>query len=328
MNSPGHLPFFSDNDIESAVPMNRAIELMRDAFSQLSLDEANVPKRVSIEIENGSDSALFMPVYSSRNKRLGLKLVSVFPRNPEIGLPTVQALVLLMDATNGSPLAIMDGEYLTALRTGAASGLATDLLANKDAKTVGIFGAGAQGRTQLEGVCAVRGIERCLVFDFDQNAANSFAREMSERVQVDVIPADSDIQLKEMEIVCTATNSKDPVFEPTVLAPGTHVNAIGAYSPQMSEVPIETVERARLYVDQTSACLAEAGDIIKAIESGAIKKDHILGELGDLISGKVKGRVRRDEITLFKSVGNAIQDLVTADEVLRSSERQNENQAS
>jgi ornithine cyclodeaminase/alanine dehydrogenase-like protein (mu-crystallin family) len=313
-----HLYFLSSKDVVQSISMKEAIELMKDAFQQLSAGKASVPQRIAIDVPENNGSALFMPVYSPHSERLGIKLVSVFHQNPAQGLPTIQALVFVMDATNGRPLAMMDGEYLTALRTGAASGLATDLLARQNSETVAIFGAGAQGRTQLEGVCAVRRITKAFIFDKEKEKAKIFAGEMSEKLDINLLPTENSEDLRKADIICTATNSQTPVFENKYLKDGVHINAIGAYNPQMSEIPLEAVARSKIITDQKSACLTEAGDLIKAIDAKVITENDLYAEIGEIVANKKTGRTNETEITLFKSVGNAMQDLVTANRVLEN----------
>ncbi|NQV17944.1 MAG: ornithine cyclodeaminase [Armatimonadetes bacterium] len=315
--SQRRIPYFSAEDIFKKLPMKNAIEAMKKAFSLLSAGKVNVPLRMNLEISEYNGSVLLMPVYAPKMKRVGLKFLSIFNDNPSKGLPAIQALVFLMNAENGKPLALMDGSYLTALRTGAASGAATDLLARKDSKVVAIFGAGVQGRTQLEAICTIRPIEKAFIFDLNSERAQEYADEMSKKLSINVIIASSDKALKQADVICTATNSKVPVFDNENLKPRAHINAIGAYQPTDREIPAETIIRSKLFVDHLKSCLVEAGDILIPIKENLIKEDHILGEIGDVISGTKIGRTSEDDITLFKSVGNAIQDLVAADEVLR-----------
>lgn len=302
-------------DIQEIAQMRDAIEWMRDAFSSLSSGRVDVPLRTRISIADGQGDALFMPAHEAESGTAAVKVVSVLDENPARGLPRVQAAILLMDAEDGCLLALMDGEVLTALRTGAGSGLATDLLARSDATRVAIFGAGTQARTQLRAVCAVRDIEGASVVARDPAHAAEFAREMTERLAVRVDPATPAEALATADIVCTATISKTPLFEHADLREGVHINAVGAFGPQAREIPTDTVAAAKLVVDQRAACLAEAGDIVIPIEKGAIDEDHVHAEIGEIVLGSRPGRESSEEITLFKSVGNAVQDLVTANRV-------------
>jgi ornithine cyclodeaminase/alanine dehydrogenase-like protein (mu-crystallin family) len=315
--------FLSGEDVRQSLTMNQAIEAMKGAFMQLSAGSAAVPPRVPIDIAQQNATALFMPVYLPGIQKIGVKVVSVFGNNPSQGLPLIYALMAVFDGNTGKPLAVMDGEYLTALRTGAASGLATDLLARRQADTVAIFGAGRQGRTQLEGVASVRAIKQAYVIDPDGSRAAAFAVEMSDRLGFGIDVAQSTDVLWEADIICTATTSVRPVFSDDKLKAGVHINGVGSFRPSSSEIPPETVMRAKVVVDSFSSCLAEAGDLIMPMERGLFPQDHIYAEIGEIAAGKKVGRSSDGEITFFKSVGNAVQDLAAAARVLETAQKLN-----
>jgi len=216
----------------------------------------------------------------------------------------------------------MDGTVLTAMRTGAASGAATDLLARRDARTAAIFGAGVQGRTQLEAVCAVRPIREAWVYDVGPERAAAYADEMSQRLSLPVRVAESPAEaVRQADVICTATTSSSPVFDDADVRPGTHINAVGAYTPHMQEMPAETVLRARVVIDHREASLAEAGDLLIPLQQGVMTEDHIYAELGEVAAGHKPGRASPEEITLFKSVGVAVQDVAAAGAVLEAAQR-------
>lgn len=315
------LKFFTAEDIERALPMHQAIESAKEAFIQLSSGQAVAPPRTHLEAPEYKTTALIMPSYLPKFKQIGLKLISLCDNNPGKGLPLVHALVIVMDAATGIPLAVMDGSYLTALRTGAASGAATDVLAREDARVVAIFGAGIQGRTQLEAVAAVRPVRKAYVIDLDAERARRYAREMGEKLSIELEVAKSTEALAEADIICTATTSPKPVFLDQELKPGVHINAIGSYKPHVREIPGETVVRAKIIVDQRDSSLSEAGDLIIPLQQGLINERHIYAEIGEILAGLKPGRSSENEITLFKSVGNAIQDLAAASSVLKNAEK-------
>jgi ornithine cyclodeaminase/alanine dehydrogenase-like protein (mu-crystallin family) len=234
-------------------------------------------------------------------------------------------LVAVVDAETGCPAAVMDGTYLTALRTGAASGAATDLLARMDARVAAVFGAGVQGRTQLEAVCQVRDIEKAWVYDVNREAAEKYAEEMrgrGGRIPGDITVASSPTEaVREADVICTATTATSPVFADADLKAGVHINAIGAFTPEMQEVPEQTIKRARLVVDSREACWAEAGDLIIPRHKGLISEDDIYAELGEIAAGTKRDRESDEEITFFKSVGNAVQDVSVARKVLEEAGR-------
>ncbi len=304
------------SDVQQAVSMAQAIEAVKGAFAQLSAGRANVPLRTQLPVPRHNGVTLFMPAYLEETDSLAVKVVSVFPSNPDVGLPTIHALVLVVDAATGQSIAAMDGTYLTALRTGAASGAATDFLARRAARHVAVFGAGTQGRTQLQAVCEVREISRVWVYDPVRARVEQYVREMRGRggkVPADIVVADSPAEaVADADIVCTATTSTTPVFGDAHLKSGVHINGIGAYTPQMQEVDEATVARAKIVVDSRAACLAEAGDLIIPLRKGLISAQSIHAELGEIVLGRKAGREDEREVTFFKSVGNAVQDAAVA----------------
>ena len=312
----------SGADVRRALPMHQAIKVVKRAFAQLSTGQAQAPLRTMLNVPRHDGVTFFMPGYLSTDDQMAVKIVSVFNANPAQGLPLIHALVVVMDATTGAPAAVMDGAYLTALRTGAASGAATDLLARQDARVAAILGAGVQARTQLEAVCAVRPIEEAWVYDLSPERAASYAAEMSELLALPVrVAADPSQAVGRADVICTATTSHTPVFDDDDVQPGAHINAVGAYTPQMQEIPVETVLRAQVVIDHHQASLAEAGDLLIPIERGLMTEAHIYAELGEIVAGRKPGRESRNEITFFKSVGVAVQDVAAATAVLEAARR-------
>ncbi|MEQ8304914.1 MAG: ornithine cyclodeaminase family protein [Cyclobacteriaceae bacterium] len=305
-----------ESDIEARMDMATAIDLMRDAFVQISARSANVPVRTAMDDAKQRGRVLFMPAYSPGYHLFGLKMVSVFPDNVKKGEPSIQGKMLVMDDETGTPLGLLDAENLTAIRTGAASGLATDLLAHPDSNVLAIFGTGAQSKTQVAAILKVRPIEEVLVFGTSKEKAQAFCDEMS-TVHKAQFSVGSPTDLKRADIICTATTSTTPVFELEQLKPGVHINGIGSYKPSIREIPPQVIAKSLLVVDQREAALSEAGDIVLAMEEGAIAADHIYAELGELVSGAKKGRTSDTQITVFKSVGNAVQDLALAAYLLK-----------
>ena len=310
-------------DVPRALPMAEAIEAVKRAYQALSAGEAEVPLRLSLPVAPHEGVSLFMPAYvhTSQEEALAVKVVSVFPHNVERGLPLIHAAVLVLEANTGRPLALLEGGTLTAIRTGAASGAATDVLARPDSRVLAVFGAGAQGRTQIEAVCTVRPIERVWLFDLDRARAEALAAEVAGKgpVPTDVRVAASPREaVAEADVVCTATTSTTPVFADEDLKPGVHINGIGAYTPEMVEVPPDTVARALVVVDSRQAALAEAGDLIQPLRAGRITEAHIHAELGEILLGRKPGRTSPEQITFFKSVGVAVQDALTARVALRN----------
>jgi ornithine cyclodeaminase/alanine dehydrogenase-like protein (mu-crystallin family) len=316
----GKVLFLSAADVDRALSMQAAITAVRQAFVDLSSGEAEVPLRTPIPLPNDG-TALFMPVHLPRQRQLGLKVVTVVPDNPERDLPTIHALVAVFDAKTGRAQAVMDGEVLTAMRTGAASGVATDALARANVTTAAVIGAGVQGMRQLQAVCCVRTIREALVFDADRERAEAFATEMGRRLGRTVRVLDKVSGVFAADVVCTATSSGQPVVTDADIAHGAHVNAIGAYRPDTREIPGKTVGRAMLVVDSRAACLAEAGDLVMATAEGHLDPAVPPAEIGEVLAGTRPGRTGDAELTLFKSVGNAVQDLAVAGLILEEAKR-------
>jgi len=316
------------DEVRKALPMTEAIEAMKKAYASLSDGTAVVPLRTRLPIPNSEALSLFMPAFvnSSEGNALAIKVVSLFPTNPARALAYIQAAVLVFDPETGRAIALLEGSSLTAIRTGAASGAAIDLLARADSKVAAIFGAGAQGRTQLEAACTARKIETAYIYDATLEKARSFADEMSGKGTVtrDIrVAASAREAVEHADIICTATTSTRPVFEDKDIRAGTHISAVGSYTPDMKEIPAETLQRAKIYVDSRSASLEEAGDLIQPIRAGLFDKSWIRGELGELVSGKVVGRESPEEITYFKSVGVAVQDAMAAQAALNNAHKMN-----
>ncbi len=314
-------------DVQRALAMKDTIAIVRDAFAQLSNGQATVPLRVPVPIQKHDGVTLFMPAHLHTSDALAVKIVSVHNQNPSKGLPLIHALVVVIDAATGKPLAAMEGGYLTALRTGAASGVSTDLLARRDARVVAIFGAGTQGRTQLMAVAAVRKLERVYIFDAFRDQVEKFVKEMRGQPGVpnDLRAASSSTEaVREADVICTATTSKQPVFSGSDIKLGVHISGIGAYTPEMQEIDETTLKRAdKIVIDHHEGALAEAGDLIIALKNGAIKESDIYAEIGEIAAGKKLGRERDDEITFFKSVGNAVQDASVARAIYDAALEQN-----
>ena len=303
----------SQNDVMKVLDMAQCMEAVEKAFAELASGTAVLPLRINLFTEEGL--ALYMPAYLKEMGALACKVVTSYVNNPaKHNLPTIMGKVLLQDPETGDVICIMDGGYLTAVRTGAASGVATRYLAREDkGQRVGIFGAGAQARTQLWAMTIVRDIARACVYDVDDEAVRRFITEMTDKLKLDIIKATSPEQvLEEADIICTASSSPTPLFDGSKVREGTHINGVGSHTPKAREMDTAIIKRSKVIADSYDACLREAGDIIIPIEEGAIDKSHLCAELGEVITGKKPGRADAREITLFKSNGLAIQDTATA----------------
>jgi alanine dehydrogenase len=299
------------NDVIKILKMNDCINVVEKAFSELTNGTAVLPLRIGIKPPDGL--ALYMPAYLKDMGALACKVVSVYKNNPsKFSMPTTIGKVLLQDPETGDVKCIMDGGYLTAVRTGAASGVATKFLARENSSSVGIFGAGVQAKMQLWAICEVRKITKALVYDVSDDAVKNFIDEMSKKLNIKIIKATNSDELLDMDIICTATSANDPIFDGSKLQPGTHINGIGSHTPNARELDSSAVKKSLFVGDSREACFSEAGDIMIPLKDGEITVSHFYAELGEIITGKKKGRVNDEQITLFKSNGLAIQDAATA----------------
>ena len=309
-------------DIRRALTARDAVDAMRIAFGELSGGTATVPVRAHLESARGL--MLVMPAVLGNRGALGAKVVSVFPDNPSRGAPMVQGAVLLLDAESGRARALLDGASLTEMRTAAGSALATELLAPRDADILAVFGAGAQGCSHVELLARTRRLREVRIVSRSGTSAERLAARLSEAA--DTLTPEHDPgpppvlramrnaaeALAGARLVVTATGSTRPVFDVRLLEPGAHVNAVGSYRPDMQEIDAGLVRRARVVVDQREAAWAEAGDLVVPLEAGLIGRDVVDAELGDIVNGEAPGGRGDHDFTLFKSVGNAAQDVAIA----------------
>lgn len=301
--------------VASIFTMEAALQMAKAAFLALDEGRAVMPERLATKVERHGGTHLSMPCYAHDEKgdALSIKIATVFESNTARGLPTTMASLLLHNADTGELVSLMDAEYLTAMRTGAASALATQLLALPEVPVVTIFGAGAQAEAQLQGVAHVRHVQTAYVISRNPNRSKAFADRMSASLGVDVRPANNAREaVKASQVICAATTSKNPVFDGQDLQPGTHVNAVGAFRPDMCELDPEVLRQSLVYVDRLESAKTGAGDLIQAVQAGYLKWDQIAGELGGLVSHRLPGRTDHRLTTVFKSVGLAVQDVFAA----------------
>ena len=310
----------SSKDVRESISMREAIDAAAAAYASVSDGRAQVPLRTPVQVPAREGVSLFMPGFVRDShvggmRALGMKTVSVFPHNPSNGLPVILASILMLDPETGAPACLMEGTYLTALRTGAAAAVAADNMARKDAAVVALFGAGVQARMQVMGLLEVRNLQEIRIVDITLDRARAMADELvtiKHGLRV-VAAGNARDAVLGADIVVTATTSKTPVFEAAHLRPGTHINGIGSFKPDMQEIGEDTVVRAdRIVVDSREAALHEAGDMIIPLNKGLIGKLSIAGEIGDLVLGRVPGRTSDDEITLCKMVGISALDVAVS----------------
>lgn len=303
----------SEEDVRIVLSMSDLIPAMHEALAQFSAGRVEQPLRNVIEV--GEDRAFFgvMPAYIRKPAVLGTKLVTVFARNEALKLPSHLATIVLNDATTGELLAVMDGRYITEARTAAVSAASVQLLARKGANRLAILGSGVQARSHLEAISSVTTLAEVRVWSPREEHRVAFAWEMQKQGEPSIQPLDSARDaVAGADIIVLATASRQPVLEGAWVADGAHVCAIGACRPDQREMDTAIIKRARLYVDSRTAALAEAGDIVIPIAERAIDQRHILGELGDLKIGRAEGRQSDRDVTIFKSLGMAVEDVAAA----------------
>jgi alanine dehydrogenase len=303
------------SDVMNVLDMKSTMEIVERAFAEFERGSAAMPQRTPIKIEDKHGLALFMPAMLGEMGALGAKIVTVYPDNPsKFDLPTVLGVICLLDVETGAPIAMMDGGYLTAMRTGSVSGIATKYMARKGASVGAILGSGIQARTQVWAMIEAQSFEQIFVYSIDPpEKIDAFCAELSEQFGVKMTRANSaEAAVREADVLTLATSAAEPIIDYAWLKKGCHINGIGSHAPHMRELDEQTVCNSRIIADQTSACLAESGDFIIPMKEGKWNESMIAGDLGAVVTGALPGRTNDEEITLFKSNGLAIQDLSTA----------------
>lgn len=315
----------NQSDVYRVLTMPDAIEAMRSAFTALRRGTVEQPNRSHLNVRRNSGVTLVMPAHASdlTTEGIAVKVVSVFPGNSEKGLARIQAALLVIDPTTGIPIALINGTAITAIRTAAASGLATDLLARPDSCVLAVVGTGVQASTHIDAIRSVREISEIRICGRDINRTLKFTENLRKKMDgVEIKICDSsDDAVNGADIVCTVTTATDPVFSNSACTPGTHINAVGSYQPHVREIPAETVVRSVVVVDQLRAALEEAGDLIQPLDAGLISRSHCSTELATVLEDPHKGRTSPNQITLFKSVGLAVEDVYAAAACLRNARR-------
>lgn len=300
----------SASDVRRLLPMATAIDLMAAGLARLAGGGCRNPLRWGVHVPEVNGLIGMMPGYLDEPRALGIKVLALMPGNHGTPYDTHQGVVLLFDVDHGVPIAIADAAEVTAIRTAAVSGLATRLLARADAGDLAILGTGVQARSHLAAMRAVRELERVRVYSRDPEHRRAFAAAESERHGLAVEAVDSAADaVAGADLVCTVTSAREPVLAGEWLSPGAHVNAVGSSVAVARELDTAAVVRSRLFIDRRESALNEAGDFLIPKREGAVDDGHIVAELGEILAGRAEGRRSRDEITLFKSLGLAVEDL-------------------
>lgn len=314
-----HMLLLTKDEIKSVFTMNDAIEADKKCYELFSAGKTEVPLRTNIPTSKGS--FLFMPAYAEEMRMAGMKIVNIFPGNPEQGLETTQSQVLIMDGDTGVVTALMDGGYVTALRTAAASGAAFDLYGLKNASVGALIGTGSQAECQLEALLCTRDVKEVRVsarnFEKTKKFVEKEQKNLGDRYGAKLIACrNGDEAVRGADLITTVTVSEEPLFKAGNVKPGAVISAVGAYMPNMQEIDPELFKLAgKIYFDSTEAVLAESGDVIKPLNDGVFAEDIFTGEIGEQIAGKISGRESDDEIIIFENVGIGALDLAAGAEI-------------
>tara|TARA_Y100000992_G_scaffold206079_1_gene140944 strand:- start:1054 stop:1995 length:942 start_codon:yes stop_codon:yes gene_type:complete len=296
------------------VSIKEAIHAMKSAFIHLSNGIAHIPPRLNFAFPDKNATSLVMPAYAIGNPYYCVKIVSINYSNPKKGLPLIHSVIQVFNAFQGNQIATFDGESITAIRTAAASGLATNLMAKKDASICTIFGTGVQAAFHMKAMMEIRNIEKFIIFSRNEDTAAKFCDLHKKNIKCEI---GSKKTLKKSDIICTTTSSKIPLIKFEEIRPGCHLNVIGSHQPMMREVSSDIIIQSKIIVDQIEACKKEAGDLIIPIKEGIWSFENVHGELGMVVDGTIPSRESENEVTLFKSVGNAIQDLAMVNLIMK-----------
>jgi alanine dehydrogenase len=315
---PQRFRLLTEDQVHALLPMSDLVAAMESALVRFSTGEVLQPVRTVLQV--GPSKAFFgvMPAYIEQPASMGTKIVTVFNENHARGLPSHLATILLLDPATGALLALMDGRYVTEARTAAVSAVSARHLARADASTLAIIGTGVQARSHLEAYAEVRALKDVRVWSPQVRSRERFVEDMSGTVPVGLSAASSaEAAVRGADLIVLATSSPVPVIEDAWVSPGAHVVSVGACRPDQREMPPALVARARLFVDSRAAALVESGDIVMGMAEGRFGADHVQGELGEVVLGRISGRGRDGDVTIFKSLGMAVEDVAAADLVYR-----------
>lgn len=316
------------SDIQNIFSMQEAINTTKEALALYSSGKSVVPLRTVLDISKFTGKTLFMPAYVDTLDSTGIKIVSVYPNNSSQNKPVILGKMLLLDAASGDVVSIMDGTYLTQLRTGALQGAGTDILARINSKIAALIGTGGQAETQLEALLNARNLDEVRIYSLDFKKAQIFTAEIQNKFSKFktkfIVTKNADLAIHDADIITAITTSKTPVFNASFVKPGAHINGIGSYTHDMQELPEEILINAnKIFFDTNEGVLSEAGDILIPLKSGKLQQKDLHGELGDVILGKTKGRESNLETTVFKAVGSAVFDVVLAKKIYDIAIKQN-----
>lgn len=305
--------YINKEKVISLLPMSECIEVMEKMFRSLAKGECIQPLRSLMWLPDKSGLLGMMPGYAGDPGAMGIKAISVFHSNREAGLPSHQGVVILFDAQHGQPLMIADGGAITAIRTAAASAVATKLLSRKDSSTLAVIGSGEQAKQHIEAMLLIRDIKQINIWSRNEKNAQQLLEEIHGKYNVSIsVKKTVEDAVKNADIICTVTSSKEPVVMGEWITAGTHINAVGSSTVNARELDTDAVVRSKLFTDRYESLFNEAGDFLIPKKEGAVSDDHVKAEIGEVLLGIKKGREEDDEITLFKSLGIAVEDIFSA----------------
>ena len=302
----------TSDDVESILTINDTISLLEKSFIELSRKQVNMTDRDVFVLEDKNGWFGIMTAHMKNMAALGTKLVTVFPKNIEINKPTTQAVISLIDVNTGELIGIIDGSLITGMRTGATTGIATKYLSKKNSSKLSILGSGFQSKFQLMAICSVRHIKEIFINSPSIDSKSNYIHELEDLLDIPIVIEKNITKLINTDILVTSTTSPIPLFDGNLLDNGIHINCIGAHTKETREVDLRTIEKSKVVVDERSAALREAGELIIPIQNGEITDNIIYAELAEIVSGQKPGRLTDDEITLFKSMGLSLEDISTA----------------
>jgi alanine dehydrogenase len=314
----------SEKEVQSLAKVEELIPVLERAHIQYSTGKAVMPVRLVVPLPQIEGRITSMPGYLNEDKALGMKVVTFFPNNLKQNLPQILATVMLFSAETGKMIAAMDGNYITAIRTACVSAMATQALANPDTPVLGVLGAGVQARAHIRALTQIRKISEIKVFDIFEASARQLQEALQKEigVKINVVQSPREAVL-DSDLLVTVTTAKEPIVKAEWLKPGIHINAVGSHRPDLREIDGATLAAAKIVVDSREAIMAECGDILLAIQEKAITANSVHAEIGEVLAGKKSGRTSPEEITLYKAVGIAIQDVATAHLVYRKALERN-----
>ncbi len=313
----------SETQVQSLIDIDDLIATLEQAHIQYSTGKAVMPVRLVVPLPQIQGRITSMPGFLAKDRALGMKVVTYFQDNPTRGLPAILATIMLFNAETGKMIAAIDGSYITAIRTACASAMATKALANPQTPVLGILGAGVQARAHIQALARVRKLEKIFLYSPSGSSADAIKREMAPQIDAAIeVAASAEQTARAADLLVTVTTANEPILKQDWLKPGVHINAVGSHRPDSREIDGATVARARVVVDSREAIMAECGDILLAVKEGAITAADVHGEIGEILAGTKTRRQSQNELTLYKSVGIAIQDVATANLVYQKALKQ------